>query len=167
VQSKHDIDARRGGGRSGLHSSYVPPRSSKGVLYPEPRICNQACLAHIGDDLGPTQSLSLTVSTTKRHSHCSSALWQHVRVATATASRQCTTQFRRRRLYSCVQPVLAGNTVHNDYQFLRRRMRRVFDALSFRLVDVSSFHEVSRRWVPTKVNLLPEKQRHHRCGTIL
>jgi oligoribonuclease len=59
-----------------------------------------------------------------------------------------------------MQPVLAGNSVHIDYQFLRRC---IFDALSFRIVDISSFNEISRRWVPSKLNKLPEKAQKHRA----
>jgi oligoribonuclease len=62
-----------------------------------------------------------------------------------------------------VQLVLAGNTVHMDYAFLRRHMPRLHAALSFRLVDVSSFNEISRRWVPNKLAAMPKKERSHRA----
>lgn len=62
-----------------------------------------------------------------------------------------------------LQPNLAGNSVHNDYAFLRRHMPRLFDALSFRLIDVSTLNELCRRWMPAKLNDMPEKSRQHRA----
>ena len=43
---------------------------------------------------------------------------------------------------------LAGSSVHHDRRFIRREMPRLDDFLSYRIVDVSSFKEVVRRWFP-------------------
>lgn len=64
---------------------------------------------------------------------------------------------------SRVQPVLAGNTVHNDYQFMRKRMPRLHAALNYRLVDVSSINELCKRWMRGKLSHLPGKQGNHRA----
>ncbi|MGB0791848.1 MAG: exonuclease domain-containing protein, partial [Candidatus Thalassarchaeaceae archaeon] len=44
--------------------------------------------------------------------------------------------------------IIAGNSVHHDMRFIRREMPRLDDFLSYRIVDVSSFKEVVRRWFP-------------------
>jgi len=42
--------------------------------------------------------------------------------------------------------VLAGNSVHVDRMFLAAEMPAVIDWLHYRIVDVSSIKELSRRW---------------------
>ncbi|GLB37755.1 putative ribonuclease H-like protein [Lyophyllum shimeji] len=44
--------------------------------------------------------------------------------------------------------VLAGNSVHADRSFLAVEMPEVIDWLHYRIVDVSSIKELSRRWYP-------------------
>lgn len=44
--------------------------------------------------------------------------------------------------------VLAGNSVHADRSFLVEAMPEVVDWLHYRIVDVSSIKELSRRWYP-------------------
>ncbi|MCA8925181.1 MAG: hypothetical protein KDD82_25450 [Planctomycetes bacterium] len=46
------------------------------------------------------------------------------------------------------RPLLAGNSVHGDFGFIRRHMTRLEDLLSFRLLDVTSLKEIARRWLP-------------------
>lgn len=46
---------------------------------------------------------------------------------------------------------LAGNSVHVDRNFLRRRMPRLEAHLKFRNVDVSTIAEVAMRWCPRKL----------------
>lgn len=43
---------------------------------------------------------------------------------------------------------LAGNSVHVDRAFLGARMPALLEHLHYRIVDVSSFSEVARRWAP-------------------
>lgn len=47
------------------------------------------------------------------------------------------------------RPLLCGNSVHGDHRFIARHMPRLDDLLSFRLMDVTSVKELTRRWVPT------------------
>ncbi|TFK20783.1 ribonuclease H-like protein, partial [Coprinopsis marcescibilis] len=47
--------------------------------------------------------------------------------------------------------VLAGNSVHVDRAFLSAEMPEVADWLHYRIVDVSSIKELSRRWFPGKL----------------
>jgi len=46
-------------------------------------------------------------------------------------------------------PVLAGNSVYNDYQVIERHLPALADLLSYRLVDASCIKELVRRWQPS------------------
>jgi oligoribonuclease len=60
-----------------------------------------------------------------------------------------------------VQAPLAGNSVHMDKMFLRKHMPNLDAFLHFRIVDVSTVNELSRRWVPGKLSFLPRKTQKH------
>ncbi len=53
---------------------------------------------------------------------------------------------------------LAGNSVHVDAQFLRRRMPRLFRHFSHRIVDVSTLGELCQRWFPREWKRAPRKK---------
>ncbi|KAJ6589809.1 ribonuclease H-like domain-containing protein [Mycena vulgaris] len=44
--------------------------------------------------------------------------------------------------------ILAGNSVHADRSFLVKHMPEVMEWLHYRIIDVSSVKELSRRWYP-------------------
>ncbi|GMR35919.1 hypothetical protein PMAYCL1PPCAC_06114, partial [Pristionchus mayeri] len=58
---------------------------------------------------------------------------------------------------------LAGNTIYMDRLFIRKYMPRVDDYLHYRLIDVSTIKELSRRWYPSAVSSAPAKQMTHRA----
>lgn len=58
---------------------------------------------------------------------------------------------------------LAGNSVHADKQFLEKEMPRIIRHLHYRIVDVSSIKELSRRWFPDTFAKLPAKKLGHRA----
>jgi oligoribonuclease len=58
---------------------------------------------------------------------------------------------------------LAGNTVGTDRLFLARDMPELEDHLHYRVVDVSSIKELSRRWFPRAYFSAPEKGGNHRA----
>ena len=58
---------------------------------------------------------------------------------------------------------LAGNTVGTDRLFLARDMPELEDHLHYRVVDVSSIKELSRRWFPRAYFSAPEKSGNHRA----
>ncbi len=58
---------------------------------------------------------------------------------------------------------LAGNSVATDKTFLDRDMPALVGHLHYRLVDVSSFKEVARRWYPRIYFASPEKNGGHRA----
>ncbi|WP_281174295.1 oligoribonuclease [Nocardioides aequoreus] len=61
------------------------------------------------------------------------------------------------------RPPLAGNSVATDRGFLARDMPDLDAALHYRIVDVSSIKELSRRWFPRAYYNAPEKGGGHRA----
>lgn len=61
------------------------------------------------------------------------------------------------------RPPLAGNTVATDRSFLARDMQALEAFLHYRIVDVSSIKELSRRWFPRAYFAAPEKRGNHRA----
>ncbi|KAL1874396.1 hypothetical protein VTK73DRAFT_369 [Phialemonium thermophilum] len=58
--------------------------------------------------------------------------------------------------------VLAGNSVHMDRAFLRREpYRKVIEHLHYRILDVSSLKEATRRWRPDVAERTPQKKGLH------
>lgn len=58
---------------------------------------------------------------------------------------------------------LAGNSIATDRAFIRTHMPRLDAALHYRMVDVSSIKELSRRWYPRAYYRQPEKGMSHRA----
>ena len=61
------------------------------------------------------------------------------------------------------RPPLAGNTVSTDRAFLARDMPDLEAFLHYRIVDVSSIKELSRRWFPRAYYAAPAKTGNHRA----
>ncbi len=61
------------------------------------------------------------------------------------------------------RPPLAGNTVATDRSFLARDMPDLESFLHYRIVDVSSIKELSRRWYPRAYFNAPAKTGNHRA----
>ena len=61
------------------------------------------------------------------------------------------------------RPPLAGNTVATDRSFLIRDMPELEAFLHYRIVDVSSIKELSRRWYPKAYFNAPAKSGGHRA----
>lgn len=61
------------------------------------------------------------------------------------------------------RPPLAGNTVATDRSFLARDMPSLESFLHYRIVDVSSIKELSRRWYPRAYYQAPSKRGNHRA----
>ncbi|TPX36025.1 hypothetical protein SmJEL517_g01774 [Synchytrium microbalum] len=58
---------------------------------------------------------------------------------------------------------LAGNTVHADKAFLKKEMPKLVDFLHYRIVDVSTVKELTRRWYPDVFGGAPQKAFTHRA----
>jgi oligoribonuclease len=61
------------------------------------------------------------------------------------------------------RPPLAGNTVATDRAFIARDMPNLDAFLHYRIVDVSSIKELSRRWYPRTYFAAPVKRGNHRA----
>ena len=61
------------------------------------------------------------------------------------------------------RPPLAGNTVATDRAFISRDMADLDAFLHYRIVDVSSLKELSRRWYPRVYYASPAKRGNHRA----
>ena len=61
------------------------------------------------------------------------------------------------------RPPLAGNSVATDRAFLSRDMRDLEAFLHYRIIDVSSIKELSRRWFPRAYFAAPTKTGGHRA----
>uniref|UniRef100_A0A673MCD8 Oligoribonuclease, mitochondrial n=1 Tax=Sinocyclocheilus rhinocerous TaxID=307959 RepID=A0A673MCD8_9TELE len=57
---------------------------------------------------------------------------------------------------------LAGNSVHADKKFLDKYMPQFMRHLHYRIIDVSTIKELSRRWYPEEYSLAPQKKSSHR-----
>eukprot|EP00667_Euglena_gracilis_P012942 EG_transcript_13311 len=58
---------------------------------------------------------------------------------------------------------LAGNSIHADRKFLEKYMPRFVAHLHYRIVDVSTLKELSRRWYPSQLAAAPAKKGAHRA----
>ncbi|MGG5751904.1 oligoribonuclease [Zafaria sp. Z1313] len=58
---------------------------------------------------------------------------------------------------------LAGNSIGTDRNFLARDMPGVIDHLHYRVIDVSTIKELSRRWYPRAYFQAPPKTGGHRA----
>jgi len=61
------------------------------------------------------------------------------------------------------RPPLAGNTVSTDRAFISRDMHDLDAFLHYRIIDVSSVKELSRRWYPRAYFAAPTKRGNHRA----
>lgn len=58
---------------------------------------------------------------------------------------------------------LAGNSVGQDAKFLEKYMPALMEHLHYRIVDVSTVKELSRRWFPEEFAMVPRKKMAHRA----
>lgn len=58
---------------------------------------------------------------------------------------------------------LAGNSIATDRTFIRAQMPRLDEALHYRMIDVSTIKELTRRWFPKAYYNQPEKGMAHRA----
>ena len=58
---------------------------------------------------------------------------------------------------------LAGNSVGQDAKFLEKYMPALLEHLHYRIVDVSTVKELSRRWFPEEFAMVPRKKMAHRA----
>ena len=58
---------------------------------------------------------------------------------------------------------LAGNSIGQDAKFLEKYMPKLMKHLHYRVIDVSTIKELSRRWYPEEFAMRPKKKLTHRA----
>nr|VDG62985.1 Oligoribonuclease [Streptococcus thermophilus] len=61
------------------------------------------------------------------------------------------------------RPPLAGNSIATDRTFIRAHMPKLDERLHYRMIDVSTIKELTRRWYPKAYYNQPEKGMAHRA----
>lgn len=97
--------------------------------------------------------------------HNSSGLTEQIRsssVSLRDAEQQCV-EYIKRFVPVSGQAPLAGNSIATDRTFITRYMPELDNYLHYRMIDVSSIKELSRRWHPRIYNAQPAKGMAHRA----
>ena len=99
----------------------------------------------------------------KMHSH--SGLTTEVRQSTVTLAEaeKMVLDYIREHVTSSGSAPLAGNSIATDRGFISRDMPTLDAYLHYRMIDVSSIKELSRRWYPKIYFGQPEKGLAHRA----
>lgn len=112
----------------------------------------------------PSEAALNNMSSFVRQMHTSSGLLEDL--ADAGSLAEATEQvmgYLRHHLPEPGKAPLAGNSVATDKAFLHKDMPDVTDHLHYRMIDVSSFKELARRWYPRVYFNTPQKNGGHRA----
>ncbi|TMX01224.1 hypothetical protein EJD97_024883 [Solanum chilense] len=96
--------------------------------------------------------------------HAASGLTEKVLKSTVTEeeAEKLVTEFVKRNI-GTYTPLLAGNSVYVDFQFLKKYMPNLASLFSHVLVDVSSVKALCLRWYPRDGKKAPNKENKHRA----
>jgi len=99
-----------------------------------------------------------------RQMHTTSGLLEELDAGTTLEDAQAQVlAYVRQHCADGSRPPLAGNTVATDRAFLSRDTPELEAFLHYRIVDVSSIKELSRRWYPRAYFAAPAKNGNHRA----
>ncbi|SFC84289.1 oligoribonuclease [Nocardioides terrae] len=99
-----------------------------------------------------------------RTMHTKSGLLEELEQGVTLAeAEQLVLDYVRSQCPADIRPPLAGNTVGTDRAFIARDMQDLESFLHYRIVDVSSIKELSRRWYPRAYFQSPPKRGNHRA----
>jgi len=100
-----------------------------------------------------------------REMHTSSGLLEALASATTTLeeAEQQVLDYVQRFVPERRKAPLCGNSIATDRTFITRYMPRLDEHLHYRMVDVSSIKELSRRWYPRAYFNAPAKNGGHRA----
>ena len=111
----------------------------------------------------PTEALDQMIDFV-RNMHVSSGLIEELDSGTSLEDAQAQVlAYVKEHCPGGSRPPLAGNTVATDRAFLARDMPELEQFLHYRIVDVSSIKELSRRWFPRAYYNSPSKSGNHRA----
>jgi oligoribonuclease len=102
-----------------------------------------------------------TMDAWNRRTHTASGLLDRVKregVPVAEAERR-TLNFLKRHCYARTAP-LCGNSIGHDKRFIAKYMPRIYDFLSYRVIDVSSIKLLANRWYGGKYPAPPKQELH-------
>ena len=97
--------------------------------------------------------------------HAKSGLTERVRESTVTLEQaeQLVLDYVREHVPEPNTAPLCGNSIATDRGFISRDMETLDNYLHYRMIDVSSIKELSRRWYPKVYFGQPPKQMTHRA----
>jgi oligoribonuclease len=97
--------------------------------------------------------------------HGKSGLTDEVRASTITVAEaeQAVLDYIRTQVAEPRIALLAGNSIATDRGFIARDMPALNEFLHYRMIDVSSIKELSRRWFPAAYQAQPAKGMAHRA----
>ncbi|WP_300765839.1 oligoribonuclease [uncultured Bifidobacterium sp.] len=113
----------------------------------------------------PSDAAVANMNDFVRNMHTSSGLvaeWESEGLSLAQAQRQVI-DYVSRFLPREGRAHLAGNSVGSDKKFLDRYMPDLMSRLHYRVIDVSTLKELSRRWYPDVYRNKPAKHGGHRA----
>ncbi len=97
--------------------------------------------------------------------HAKSGLTEQVRAATVTIeqAQQMVLDYIKQYVTEPRTAPLAGNSIGTDRGFIARDMPELDNFLHYRMIDVSSIKELTRRWYPKVYYAQPAKGMAHRA----
>ncbi|KFF31057.1 oligoribonuclease [Bifidobacterium bombi] len=113
----------------------------------------------------PSDAAAAHMNDFVRHMHTSSGLvdeWNKAGLGLGEAERQVV-DYVKRFLPVQGKAHLAGNSVGSDKKFLDKYMPDLMSLLHYRVIDVSTLKELSRRWYPDVYRNKPAKHGGHRA----
>ncbi|XP_027941900.1 oligoribonuclease [Vigna unguiculata] len=140
------------------------------------RILEIACIITDGYLTKTVEGPDLVIHQTKecldrmgewcQNHHASSGLTKKVLQSTISegeAEKQVIEFVRRHIKVDSYTPLLAGNSIYVDFQFLKKYMPKLASLFSHVLVDVSSVKALCIRWYPKDQKRAPSKENRHRA----
>ena len=96
--------------------------------------------------------------------HDSSGLTEQIKASTVTLeeAEEAVLEFVDKHCAD-IRPPLAGNSIATDRTFIRTYMPRLDERLHYRMIDVSTIKELTRRWFPKAYYNQPDKGLAHRA----
>ena len=96
--------------------------------------------------------------------HDSSGLSEQIKASTVTLeeAEEAVLEFVEKHCAD-IRPPLAGNSIATDRTFIRAYMPRLDERLHYRMIDVSTIKELTRRWFPKAYYNQPDKGLAHRA----
>ena len=115
--------------------------------------------------IGAPESILAKMPPVVAAMHAKSGLTDEVRASTVSLAdaEQAVLGYVRTHVAEPRTALLAGNSIATDRGFITRDMPALDGFLHYRMIDVSSIKELSRRWFPSAYQAQPAKGMAHRA----